>query len=191
VPVRREPDRQQRELTVDQLLHGLLTSMHVSLCPCTPLPKLTAHDLLVTRLVPVHGPLDGLRRWEVSEMRENPQAPEGAGGWEEGGSVPVIPSPVIASVYQAAPRGARQRACLAPLNTAWKGQVLPDEEMTRTSARGMARPDAFFARSLCTSHFFKVPRRQKRGQRRKTCNNRVQQHPRAENMTCEGRRDHR
>ena len=52
----------------------------------------------------------------------------------EGGSVLVIPSPVIASDYQTALRGARREARLAPLTTARKGQVLPDEEMTRTSA---------------------------------------------------------
>ena len=55
-----------------------------------------------------------------------------------GGSALVTSSPVIASDYQTAPRGARRKACLAPLTTARKGQVLPDEEMPRTSARGTA-----------------------------------------------------
>lgn len=46
-----------------------------------------------------------------------------------GGSALVPSSPVIASDYQTAPRGTRRKACLAPLNTARTGQVLPDEEM--------------------------------------------------------------
>lgn len=64
---------------------------------------------------------EGPERWRVREGRG------------EGGSVLVIPSSVIASDYQTAPRGTRRKACLAPLNTARKGQFLPDEETTRTS----------------------------------------------------------
>ena len=42
------------------------------------------------------------------------------------------PRSFIACDYQTAPRGTRRKACLAPLTTAWEGQVLPD--------RGEAQP---------------------------------------------------
>ena len=67
----------------------------------------------------------------MGKIQERGRVRKGGG---EGGSVLVIPSSVIASDYQTVPRGTRRKACLAPLNTARKGQVLPDEEMTRTSA---------------------------------------------------------